>query len=220
MASESEAIILFVQRAQAVKPDFHLTAANIEAVVDICRWIDGLPLAIELAAARVKTLSPQAILARLSNRLQLLVRGARDLPERHQTLRRAIEWSYDLLDPATQTLLRHLAVFVGGFTLEGAEAMERSGAPPVLDLLGVLVDESLLWTTEQADGERRFGMLESVREYALERLEIAEEERHARRRHAEYFLGLLCQADPWQSMTPQLLDRLQIEHDNLRATLA
>jgi predicted ATPase/DNA-binding CsgD family transcriptional regulator len=214
------AIQLFVARARAAAPSFTLTETNGRQVAEICQRLDGLPLAIELAAARTRLLSPAALLSRLTNRLQVLGDGPRDAPVRLQTMRQAIEWSYDLLDPATQILLRQLAVFVGGFTLEGAEAMERRDSPSVLDLLAILVDESLLWSTEQADGERRFGMLETVREYALERLEIAEEERRARRRHAEYFLDLAEQTDPWQSMSQHVLDRLQAEHDNLRAALA
>jgi predicted ATPase/DNA-binding CsgD family transcriptional regulator/Tfp pilus assembly protein PilF len=224
------AIQLFVARAQAAERNFTLTAANGRLIAEICQRLDGLPLAIELAAPRTRLLSPAALLSRLTNRLQLLTGGPRDVPERLQTMRQAIAWSYDLLGPATQMALRQLAVFVGGFTLDGAEAIAggtqcagrdaaRSGSFPVLDLLGVLVDESLLQKTEQSDGERRFGMLETVREYALERLEESGQESEARRRHAEYCLSLAEHADPWQAVPAPWLDRLQAEHDNLRAAL-
>ena len=212
------AIRLFVARAQAAGPGFALTEANGPQVAEICQRLDGLPLAIELAAPRTRILSPAALLSRLANRLQLLTGGPRDLPERLQTMRQAIEWSYDLLDPPTRTLLRQLSVFVGGFTLEAAEWV--SDTPSVLDLLTALVDESLLQTTEQPDGERRFGMLETVREYALERLQEAAEETETRRRHAAYCLSLAEHADPGQAVPKPWLDRLQAEHDNLRAALA
>jgi predicted ATPase/DNA-binding CsgD family transcriptional regulator len=212
------AIQLFVARAQAAAPSFALTEANGRLVAEICQRLDGLPLAIELAAPRTRLLSPAALLSRLTNRLQLLTDGPRDVPERLQTMRRAIAWSYDLLDPDAQAMLRHLAVFVGGFTLEAAESVQP---PPscVLDLVAALVDESLLQTAEQADGERRFGMLETVREYALEQLLEAGEEAGARHRHARYCLSLVERADPWQAAPPPWLDSVQAEHDNLRAAL-
>jgi predicted ATPase/DNA-binding CsgD family transcriptional regulator len=228
-ASQNEAITLFVQRARAVRPDFQLTAANVEAVAGICRWIDGLPLAIELAAARVKTLSPQAILARLSKRLQLLVKGARDLPERHQTLRRAIEWSYDLLDPHEQKLFRRLSVFVSGCTLEAVEAVcDPRGYPGVDVLEGVtaLMDKSLLreqaGSVAQDDGRGpRFWMLETIREYALEQLVESGEEDDLRARHAAYFLALAEQAAAEILVTQQAkwFALLDDDYDNMRSVL-
>jgi DNA-binding CsgD family transcriptional regulator len=219
------AIQLFVARAQAVVPSFTLTEANGRLVAEICQRLDGLPLAIELAAPRMRLLSPAALLSRLTNRLQLLTDGPRDAPARLQTMRQAIAWSYDLLDPETQMLLRQLSVFAGGFTLEAAESLQDpdtlapSSVPSVFEAVGALVDESLLQTTEQRDGERRFGMLETVREYALERLSEAEEETETRCRHAEYCLRLAQHADPGQAVPRDWLDRLQAEHDNFRAAL-
>jgi predicted ATPase/DNA-binding CsgD family transcriptional regulator len=228
-ASENEALKLFVQRAQAARPDFQLTAANIETVADICRCIDGLPLAIELAAARVKTLSPQAILARLSNRLQLLVRGARDLPERHQTLRRAIEWSYDLLDPHEQMLFRRLSVFVGGCTLEAAGSVCGAQGDLGMDVLeGVtaLMDKSLLreqsGSGAQDEGRSpRFWMLETIREYALAQLDESGEIDDLRRHHAAYFAVLAEQAaaEILVAQQAQWFARLDDDYDNMRAAL-
>lgn len=230
------AVQLFVARAQAASPRFTLTEANAPLISEICQRLDGLPLAIELAAPRTRVLSPAALLSRLTNRLHLLKDGPRDQPARLQTMRGAIDWSYDLLDAGSQSLLRRLAVFAGGFQLEAAEAVAGPGAPgadlairpdpllpdadAVLAGLTTLVDESLLHMSEQPDGERRFGMLETVREYALERLVQAGEEPEARQRHAAYALGLAEQADPWQALPQPWLDRLHNEHDNLRAALA
>jgi predicted ATPase/DNA-binding CsgD family transcriptional regulator len=219
--AEVSAIRLFVARAQAAGPGFALTEANGRAVAEICQRLDGLPLAIELAAPRTRILSPAALLSRLTSRLRLLTGGPRDVPERLQTMRQAIAWSYDLLDPATQALFRQLAVFTGGFTLNGAEWVTggETTAVSVFEGVTALVDESLLQTTEQLDGERRFGMLETVREYALERLVEAGEETETRRRHATYGLSLAEHSDPWLSVPQPWLDRLQAEHDNLRAAL-
>src|SRR5207253_6759592 len=173
------AVALFVQRAVAVKPDFELNRENAPAVTEICSRLDGLPLAIELAAARVKVLSPSSMLTRLASRLQLLTGGARDLPTRQQTLRGAIDWSYDLLNAAEQKLFRRLSVFVGGCNLEGVEAVCDTKSDLDLDLLdgmASMVDKSLLQQVEQANGESRFVMLETIREYALEKLEASGEE--------------------------------------------
>src|SRR5262249_32472854 len=169
------AIALFVERARAVKPDFKLSQTNAARVAEICVRLDGLPLAIELAAARRKVLSTEALLARLTNRFELLTGGARDLAARQQTLRGAIDWSYDLLSPDEQRLLARLAIFVGGWTVDAAEAVatlnvqtfERSN---VLDGMSSLVNNSLLQQSETADGETRFSLLETIPEYALERL--------------------------------------------------
>jgi DNA-binding CsgD family transcriptional regulator/tetratricopeptide (TPR) repeat protein len=220
------AIQLFVARARAAVPSFALTEANAPLVAEICRRLDGLPLAIELAAPRMRLLSPSALLSRLTNRLQILTDGPRDVPDRLQTMRQAIAWSYDLLDPAAQALFRRLAVFVGGFTLEAAEWVggRKAGgggdAPDTLSLVSALLDESLLRSLAQPDGERRFRMLETVREYAQERLVEAGEERRCRRDHAEYVLSLVEQADGGQNLSQEWLARLQAELDNLRTALS
>src|ERR1700681_3145236 len=187
------AVALFVQRAAAAKPDFELNRGNASAVTEICARLDGLPLAIELAAARVKVLSPSSMLTRLSSRMQLLTGGSRDLPQRQQTLRAAMDWSYDLLNAAEQKLFRRLSVFVGGCTLEGAEAVCNTKGDLDLDLLDAIasmVDKSLAQQVEQAKGELRFAMLETIREYALEKLESSGEEASTKRAHAAYCLVL------------------------------
>ncbi len=217
-----ESVALFVERAAAVRPSFRLTSKDARAVADICYRLDGLPLAIELAAARVKLLSPQAILARLEHRLALLSGGAQDLPARQQTLRGAIAWSYDLLDDADRTLFAGLAVFVGGASLDAIEAVcGPDQAGDVLDGLGSLVDKSLLRRGEGADGEPRFTMLETIREYATEQLAEAGRADAVRDRHAAWFLalaegaaGALMGADKRAA-----LDSLELEDDNLRAAL-
>jgi predicted ATPase/transcriptional regulator with XRE-family HTH domain len=189
------AVQLFVSRARAVQPDFTLTEDNAPEIALICCHMDGLPLALELAAARIKTFTPAALLARLADRFRLLTRGPRDLPERQQTLQNAIAWSYHLLDPAEQQLFRHLAVFVGGFTVAAAEAV-CAGEPQdtqgtMFDRLVALVDKSLLRLTTGALGEPRFGMLETIRDYAEGRLRECGEDDPMRVRHAEYYAGLL-----------------------------
>jgi predicted ATPase len=204
---DAEAVALFETRALAARRDF---AANGE-VRQICRRLDNLPLAIELAAARVKVLSPQAILERLEQRLPVLAGGGRDAPERQRTLRATIEWSHDLLRDAEQQLFARLAVFRGGCTLEAAEAV--AGAD--LDLLHSLVEKSLV---RQRDD--RFWMLETIREYAAERLEAYVEADNLGRRHAEYFVSVAADAEPHLRLDSlEWLDRLEAEHDNLRAAL-
>ncbi|HEY0603934.1 MAG TPA: tetratricopeptide repeat protein [Herpetosiphonaceae bacterium] len=217
------AVSLFTARARAVKPDFRLTQANAPIVAEICARLEGLPLAIELATARLKLLSPQALLTRLSNRLTLLTEGTRNLLAHQQTLRRTIDWSYDLLTPTEQTLFRRLAVFVGGWTLEAAEAVCTGGriADSVLDGLASLLDQSLIQQTLGADGEPRFEMLETIGEYAREQLDADDEAETLRQRHAAYYLKLAEQVEaellgPTQA---QWLDRLEQDHDNLRAAL-
>ena len=219
------AVALFIQRAQAVKPDFQVTNETAPAIAEICARLDGLPLAIELAAARSKLLAPQALLARLGSRLKVLTGGARDLPARQQTLRGAIDWSYHLLDPAEQTLFARLGIFVGGCTLEAAEAVCNAEADlqvDVLDGLASLVDKSLVRQTEGADGESRFRMLETIREYALDRLAASGEADMLGQQHLTFFLQLAEAAAPaLRGPEPGAwLARLEAEHDNLRAALA
>jgi predicted ATPase/transcriptional regulator with XRE-family HTH domain/Tfp pilus assembly protein PilF len=220
------AVALFVQRAWAHMPTFELTAANAPAVAAICRKLDGLPLAIELAAARIKLLSPAALLVRLERRLSVLSGGAQDLPARQQTMQAAIGWSYELLDAATQRLFRRLSVFVGGWTLAAAEAvcgLPGGGEQALVAELASLVDQSLAHPDEhgQADGEPRFRMLETIRAYGLEQLEICGEALLLQRAHAEYYLALADTAEPKLKGTEQALwiERLEREHDNLRAAL-
>lgn len=218
------AIALFIQRAQSVNPAFSMTRENAAMVVDICRGLDGLPLAIELAAARIRVLSPQALLARLERRLDILKSGPRDLPTRQQTLRNAIDWSYELLDAEAQRLFRRLAVFVGGWSLEGAQAISKPGDPDdtdILDVLEKLLDHSLLKQSLTANGELRFGMLETIREYSSEKLAQSGEESDIRRRHAEYYLNLAIASDDGLRSVRRVLwtARLEDEHDNLRAVI-
>jgi DNA-binding CsgD family transcriptional regulator/tetratricopeptide (TPR) repeat protein len=196
-------------------------------VAEICHRLDGLPLAIELAAARVKLLAPRALLARLERRLPLLTGGARDLPARQQTLRGTIDWSYGLLEPGERALFARLAVFVGGCSLEATEAVcgfaagDGGPSPDVLDGLASLVDKSLLRQAEGPEGEPRFSMLETIREYAAERFEASGDADAVRRRHADYFLALAERAAPELVGRQQgtWLERLEREHDNLLAAL-
>jgi predicted ATPase len=221
---ENESVILFVGRAQAVHPNFTLTKENASSVAEICRRLDGLPLALELAAARVKLLQPQAILARLDDKLKLLTGGARDLPARHQTLRNTLEWSYDLLNQDEKILYARLGVFVGGFTLEAAEAVcNQDGKLDILESLTSLVNNSLLRQEDTADGEPRFRMLETIRVYALERLAESEEMVSLQAQHAQYFGNIiLTQAGPGLYSTNALhwLNWIEREVDNLRVTLS
>jgi predicted ATPase/class 3 adenylate cyclase len=217
---QNPSVALFIGRSRAVKPEFGFTAANAMAVAEICRQLDGLPLAIELAAARVKLLTPQAMLPRLTNRLALLTGGARDLPDRQQTLRSTIDWSYDLLIGDEQALFRRLAVFAGGCTLEAAEVVWGLSRD-ILDGLGSLVDKSLLRRQDSDEGEPRFAMLETIRECGLEHLETSGEAERVRRAHAEYFLQLAQAAEPNLTGERQRewIERLEREHDNLRVAL-
>jgi predicted ATPase len=222
--SQCPAIALFAQRAVAVKPDFELTRDNAGAVTEICTRLDGLPLAIELAAARIKVLSPSSLLARLASRLQLLTGGSRDLPQRQQTLRAAVDWSYDLLSPDEQKLFRRLSVFVGGCNLEGVEAVCDTKGDLNLDLLDgmtSLVDKSLVNQAEQSKGESRFVMLETIREYAQEKLETGGEKSSARRSHAAYCLVLAEEVAANKNAKDQAdwLERFTFEHDNFRSSL-
>lgn len=218
------AVKLFIERATDANPDFHVTEANAPAVVEICAQLDGLPLAIELAAARLRLLPPEALLARLSSRLALLTGGQRDLPARQRTLRQTITWSYELLSAAEQTLFRRLGVFVGGCPLEAVAAVclpPGAGEPAALDALAALVDQSLLRQVAGPTGAVRHTMLETLREYALEQLDASGEGAAIRSRHAAYYLALAVEAEPlmrglgqrqWQT-------RLERELDNIRAAL-
>ncbi len=222
--AEYPAVALFVQRAVAARPGFQLNRENALAVTEICARLDGLPLAIELAAARIKVLSPSVMLTRLASRLQLLTGGARDLPQRQQTLRAAMNWSYELLSPAEQKLFRRLSVFVGGCTLEGAEAVCDTKGDLNLDLLdglASLVDKSLVQQIEPANDELRFVMLETIREYALEKLEASEEEASTKRAQAAYCLVLAEEGAAEHSGTEgtEWLGRFALEHDNFRAAM-
>lgn len=220
---QSAAVRLFVQRATAVKPDFRVTTANSAAVAAICVRLDGVPLAIELAAARIKVLLPGTLLARLERRLPLLTDGASDLPARQRTMRGAIDWSYALLSTDEQRLFRQLSVFAGGCSLEAAEIVGNAlsdGAVDVFAGLASLVDKSLIRSETQANAER-FTMLETVREYGLERLEASRETAAVQRAYATYFLSLAEVAEPRLTGPDQAvaLAHIEGEHDNLRAVL-
>jgi predicted ATPase/serine/threonine protein kinase len=218
------AMELFAQRATAVRPNFAINSENAEAIREICSRLDGLPLAIELAAARTKVLSPGAILVRLQSRLQLLTGGACDLPERQQTLRNTIEWSHDLLNEAEQMLFRRFAVFSGGGTLEATEAVCNTGLDLGIDPLeglSSLVDKNLVQLVNRPELEPRFSMLETVREYALERLAASGEVTAVRRAHAAYCLVLAEEGNPELSPPDRAawLSRCDIEIDNFRSAL-
>jgi predicted ATPase/serine/threonine protein kinase len=220
--SRLPAVALFVERARAVKHEFALTKENALAVAAICARLDGLPLAIELAAARIKLLSPSAMLARLESRLKLLTGGALDLPIRQQTLRSTVDWSYGLLNASEQSLLRRLSVFTGGCTLEGVEAVcDTKGdlGLDVLDGMTSMVDKSLAQQLEQVDAETRFVMLSTIREYALERLAKSDDEAATRRAHAAYYLVLAEEGAEDALAHPEWLDRFEVEHDNFRTAL-
>src|ERR671917_1178288 len=221
--TQYEAVRLFVERARAVKPDFAVTNESAPAVAEICARLDGLPLAIELAAARVRILPPQKLLQRLSDRLKLLRGGGRNLPVRQQTLRGTIDWSYDLLDEEEKTLFGRLSVFAGGRTLEAIEEVcDPEGDLVALEGVSSLLDKSLLRQEEGVGGEPRFVMLEPVHEYAREKLEESGEAEKIKRVHAEYFLALAEEAEPRLRGAAQFewLERLEAEHDNLRTALS
>jgi predicted ATPase/DNA-binding CsgD family transcriptional regulator len=223
------AVALFTQRARAADAGFRLREYNARAVAELCVRLDGLPLAIELAAARSRALPPEALLARLEHRLDVLAADAADLPARHRSLRAALAWSYDLLAPAEQRVFRRLAVFRGGATLQAVEAVCTDAAlspvPAGLEVwesLTALVDASLVRREQQSDGEPRFGMLESIREFAQEQLAASGEETEIQHRHALFCLALAEAAAPKLRTAGQLqwLERLAGEYENLRAALA
>ena len=218
------AVQLFIQRAQAIQSDFQLTPDNAAAIAEICLRLDGLPLAIELAAARIKLLPPQALLIRLEHRLQVLTGGPRDVPVRQQTLRATIAWSYHLLDTQEQQLFRRLSVFVGGCTLEAVEAVCYETQLEVLSTLSeiaLLLDKSLLQQGVY-EGEARLTMLETIREYGLECLHESREAQASQRAHALYYLALAEEAEPHLKGEQQVLwwKRLEREQENLRAALS
>jgi predicted ATPase/DNA-binding CsgD family transcriptional regulator len=217
-------VLLFGQRARAARPDFTLTEERARTVAEICVRLDGLPLAIELAAARLNILTAEALLARLDRRLQLLTAGGRDQPSRHQSLQAALTWSYDLLDAPAQSLFRRLGVFVGGWTLEAATAICGEVNEPeanLLDRMAVLVDSNLVRQVA-SEGEPRYTFLETIRELASESLSASGEAVQIYERHGAYFLALAEMADSKLRTGEQLvwLARLEPEHDNLRAALA
>jgi predicted ATPase len=221
--SQYAAVALFLERAVAIRSDFTVTRENAPAVAEICTRLDGLPLAIELAAARVRLLTPQAMVGRLGRRLPLLTGGARDLPTRQQTLRGAITWSYDLLNDPERRLFRRLAVFVGGWTLEAAEAVCGVGDSDddVLDGLDLLVSKSLVRQHAGPDSTPRFTMLETIREYGLEQLQLSGELELLSRKHAAHYLDLAEEARTHFDGPDQArwLDRLERDHDNLHAAV-
>jgi predicted ATPase/DNA-binding SARP family transcriptional activator/Tfp pilus assembly protein PilF len=225
VVERAPAIALFVRRAQLARPDFSLTAANAGALAEICRRLDGLPLAIEMAAARVRLLPPAELLRRLAEPLAVLGGGARDAPARHRTLRATIAWSYDLLTPAEQALFTDLAVFAGGATLEAVEVVAAAtaglDATTALETAAALVDHSLIQQREDALGQGRLGMLETIREFARERLDARGDANTVQARHAAYFLAFAETAAPELTGPEQAewLDRLELEIDNLRAAL-
>ncbi len=218
------AVALFVQRAQMVKPQLVLSSDNAAAIAQICIQLDGLPLSLELAAARSKLLSPQTLLGRLNHRLAVLTGGRQDAPTRQHTLRDTISWSYDLLNAEEQRCFRRLAIFVGGCTLEAAEAVCSAAADrslPAMDLVASLLDKSLLQQSDQAGDEPRLLMLETIREYALERLADSGEVEAIEQRHAMYYLILAEHGDPELFGQQQHLwvNRLTRDSENLRAAL-
>ena len=220
---ENESVSMFVERARAAKPNFELTSENASAVIEICHRLDGLPLALELASARVKLLKPQEILARLDDSLKLLTGGARDLPTRHQTLRNTLEWSYSLLNEDEKKLYARLSVFMGGFTLEAAEAVcNPEGNLDILEGLTTLVNNSIVRQQEMPDGEPRFGMLETIRAYAIERLADRGEADVLHEQHAKYFndfiLNQIGFMELYLANAVHWLDWIEQEYDNIRAT--
>jgi predicted ATPase/DNA-binding SARP family transcriptional activator len=220
---QADAIRLFTERATAVLPGFSLTGQNATVVEQVCRRLDGIPLAIELAAARVKMLRVEQIAARLDDRFHLLVGGSRTALPRHQTLQALIDWSYNLLTPSEQRLLRWLSVFAGGFTLEAVEAVcAGKDEADALEQLGQLVNKSLVVMKREPGQEARYHLLETIRQYALEKLKEEGEAGLAQARHLNFFLQLAETAEPWLDRAEQIvwLDRLEREHDNLRVALA
>ncbi|HVF30010.1 MAG TPA: protein kinase [Pyrinomonadaceae bacterium] len=222
--SRNEAVQLFAERARAADHGFHLTDQNIRSVAEVCSRLEGLPLAIELAAARTRVLSPSAILSKLDSRLRFLTGGPRDLPERQRTMQGAIDWSYDLLSDEEKSIFRSLSVFAASFSVGAAEAVcSHDGGHDVvvLDTITSLLDKSLVRRVDGQGGEHRFSMLEVVREYAADALEAEGKHEAMKRVHAEYFVSLGEKAEPFlqAAQSAEWLDRLEDEHDNLRAAM-
>ncbi|HXD09654.1 MAG TPA: DUF4062 domain-containing protein, partial [Anaerolineales bacterium] len=215
---------LFMQRAQSLRPDFTVTDENAAVIAEICHRLDGLPLAIELAAARIKLLTPHELLSRLERRFDILRGGNRDLPERQQTLRSAIDWSYNLLGDQARRLFNRLSIFVGGWSMEAAEAVCNLNGdihPDVMDEMQTLVDNSLLLQSQEEDGQTRFGMLETLREYAHERLTASGEIVQIRRQHALYYFDFAKKVEPLTRSRERILwtRRMRQDFDNIRALL-
>lgn len=221
--SEYSAVQLFLQRARAVKPDMRITEDIVRSIAELCRRLDGLPLAIELAAARIRLLPPQAMLERMGHRLEFLIGGARDLPNRQQTLRQTIAWSYDLLDEEEKRVFKHLSIFVGGFTIDAMEAVAGNPAvdTPLLGYLGSLVDKSLIQEMDGANNEPRFVMLETLREFGREQLDAAGEMDETWRRHVSFYLALVEKREKSLENEEQVqwMNQIEQEHDNLLAAL-
>ncbi len=220
--AEVESVSLFLQTARGHAPDFALTEQNAAAIAEICRRLDGLPLAIELAASRLRVLSPSTLLRLLERRLRLLTSGPRDLPDRQRTLRDAIRWSYDLLPPEDQLRFRRLAVFIGGFSITSATSIMQTSESETLDALTQLTDHHLIRPMSTPLGEARFRMLETIREFGVELLEESGELPALQKRHADWCTELALTAAPELTGTDQAtwLEVLETEHDNLRAALA
>jgi len=223
--SQYDAVAIFIERAQAVQPDFQVTNTNAPAVAEICARLDGLPLAIELAAARIKLFPPKVLLTRLGQRLPLLTSSIRDAPARQRTLRSTIQWSYDLLAAHEQRLFRRLSVFVGGCTWQAIEVVSATFGDDttlVFETVASLIDKNLLRQTESEEDELRLMLLETIREYGLEALSTSREMEVLRQAHAAYYLSLVEEAARGLqgSQQAEWLERLEREHDNLRATLS
>jgi len=222
--SQYAAVELFIQRAQAVKPDFNVTNANAPAVAEICYRLDGLPLAIELAAARIKLLTPQGLLTRLEHRFELLRGGTRDLPERQRTLRGAIDWSYNLLTEGEKKLFRRLSIFIGGWTLEAAETVcDINGglAQSLDDTLASLIDNNLVIQLQENEDQPRFGMLSTIHEYAFELLKDTDEADTVHCQHAQYYLNFVIKVEPLIRSAERVhwLQVMQQEFGNIRGVL-
>jgi predicted ATPase/class 3 adenylate cyclase len=220
--TDSEAVALFSQRARAVKPDFEITEHNARTVADICWRLDGLPLAIELAAARIRLLSPEQMVKKLDAGLGLLSGGARDLPARQQTLRNAIAWSYDLLDESLRVFFCRVATFVGGWTFESVDAIcnpDSELGVDTLDALDALAEGNLVRPVETEEGETRFRMLQTIREFALEQFNATDESEDVRRRHAHFFLEFVEEQAPKLTADAKAIRAVDFEHDNIRAAL-
>ncbi|MEX1277982.1 MAG: hypothetical protein WEI16_02880, partial [Chloroflexota bacterium] len=219
--STYEGVTLFVERARAARPEFGVTDESWPAIARIVARLDGLPLAIELAAAKVKVLAPEQIVTRLDDRLAFLAAGPRDLPARQRALRETIAWSHGLLPSGEQALFRRLAVFAGGWTLDAAEVVGRPGdiALDTLEGHASLLDQSLIRRDEGVHGESRFTMLETIREYALEQLLASGERDELARRHAEHFTAVAEATEPELTQSPDAVERIDHDHDNYRAAL-